>query len=56
LVRHFSFHNGYLNYNTRGLVDITEILNAYGFNDKEDKIEIKNEFDLIYKDNNEIKG
>ncbi len=47
-VRHFSFSEGNLNYNTRGLVDVTEILEAYGFNDEEDKIEIKDEFELVY--------
>ena len=47
-VRHFSFSEGHLNYNTRGLVDVTEVLEAYGFNDDEDKIEIKDEFELVY--------
>ena len=37
-VRWFNFNEGHLNYNTRGLVEINEILNAYGFNDQEDKI------------------
>lgn len=47
-VRCFSFSEGHLNYNTRGFIDVTEVLEAYGFNDKEDKIEIKDEFELVY--------
>ena len=47
-VRWFEFSEGYLNYNTRGLIDITKILEAYGFNDEEDKIEVKDEFELAY--------
>lgn len=45
-IRNFSFHEGYLFYNTRGLTDITSILNEAGFVDEE--IEIKDEFDLAY--------
>ena len=47
-IRWFDFSEGHLSYNTRGLIDITDILNAYDFNDKEDKIEIKDEFELVY--------
>lgn len=44
-VRSFSFHEGYLTYNTRGLTDINKILNEAGFTDEE--IEVKDEFQLI---------
>ena len=47
-VRWFEFCEGRLNYNTRNLEDISEILAAYGFNDDEDKIEIKDEFNYAY--------
>ena len=46
LIRHFDFCQGYLKYNTRGLTDITEILERYGFTDEE--IEVKDEFQLLY--------
>ena len=45
-IRSFSFHEGYLTYNTRGLTDITTILKEAGFVDEE--IEIKDEFELAY--------
>ena len=45
-IRSFNFHEGYLTYNTRGLTDITTILNEAGFVDEE--IEVKDEFDLAY--------
>ena len=45
-IRSFNFNEGYLTYNTRGLTDITTILNEAGFVDEE--IEIKDEFDLVY--------
>lgn len=45
-IRNFHFVEGELNYNTRGLTDITDVLNAYGFIDEE--IEIKDEFELVY--------
>lgn len=45
-IRNFVFHEGYLYYNTRGLTDITSILNDYEFIDEE--IEIKDEFQLAY--------
>lgn len=48
-IRNFHFVEGELNYNTRGLTDITDILNAYGFIDEE--IEIKDEFDLVAEGN-----
>ena len=47
-IRWFEFKEGRLNYNARGLEDISEILAAYGFNDDEDKIEIKDEFNYAY--------
>ena len=47
-IRYFKFIEGSLSYNTRGLTDITEILNAYGFDDEEDKIDVKDEFDYVY--------
>ena len=48
IVRLFSFHEGYLSYHTERLIDISEILEAYGFNDEEDKIEVKDEFEYAY--------
>ena len=48
-IRYFSFHDGYLHFNSRGLPDITELLTCYGFNDKEDKIEIEDEFENAYR-------
>lgn len=45
-IRSFSFHEGYLTYNTRGLTDITVILEKAGIVDEE--IEVKDEFDLVY--------
>lgn len=47
-IRHFTFSNGYLHYNTRGLTDIGDILEEYQFTD--DDIEIKDEFQLYYED------
>ena len=47
LIREFYFHEGYLYYNTRGLLDISDILNKYKFNDKVDKVEVKDEFDYV---------
>lgn len=47
-IRHFTFSNGYLRYNTRGLTDIGDILEEYQFTD--DDIEIKDEFQLYYED------
>ena len=47
LIRYFDFSEGYLAYNTRGLIDISDILNSYDFND--DEIEIKDEFELVEK-------
>lgn len=46
LIRHFNFIEGHLNYNTRGLTDIVDILEEYGFTDED--IEVKDEFDLAY--------
>ena len=46
LIRHFSFIEGHLTYNTRGLTDIVDILEEYGFTDKD--IEVKDEFELAY--------
>ena len=46
-VRSFDFiEAGVVSYNTRGLTDITEILNKYGFTDEE--IEVKDEFTRAY--------
>jgi hypothetical protein len=45
-VRSFEFNEGFLKFNTRGLIDITDILVNYGFNDEE--IEVKDEFELFY--------
>lgn len=47
-IRSFNFHEGYLTYNTRGLTDITNILESVGFTDEE--VEVKSEFDLAYED------
>lgn len=47
LIREFHFHEGYLYYNTRGLLDISDILNKYKFDDRVDKIEVKDEFDYV---------
>ena len=47
-IRRFSFNEGYLSYNSRGLTDITDILNKYNFNDEEDEISVKDEFQLVY--------
>ena len=44
-IRNFCFIEGHLTYNTRGLTDISEILNEAGFTDEE--IEVKDEFDFI---------
>ena len=45
-IRSFNFNEGYLTYNTRGLTDISNILESIGFTDEE--IEVKSEFDLAY--------
>lgn len=46
-IRSFEFfERGELKYNTRGLTDISEILNEAGFTDKE--VEIKDEFTYAY--------
>ena len=45
-IRSFDFYKGFLKYNTRGLIDITDILVKYGFTDEE--IEVKDEFELFY--------
>lgn len=47
LIREFHFHEGYLYYNTRGLLNISDILDKYKFNDKVDKVEVKDEFDYV---------
>ena len=44
-VRHFSFCEGCISYNTRGLIDISDILEEYGINEAE--IEIIDEFELV---------
>ena len=45
-IRSFNFHEGYLTYNTRGLTDISEILDEVGFTGEE--VEVKDEFELVY--------
>lgn len=45
-IRSFNFYEGYLTYNTRGLTDITTILEEAGFVDEE--IKVKDEFELAY--------
>lgn len=47
LIRHFNFIEGHLNYNTRGLTDIVDILEEYGFTDED--IEVIDEFELVEK-------
>lgn len=49
-IRHFNFTVGQLNYNTRGLTDIEDILKEYEFT--EEDIEIKDEFELVYENIN----
>ena len=48
LIRSFHYREGMLSFNTRGLEDITPILIAYDFNEEEDKIEVKDEFEYAY--------
>ena len=48
LICAFTYHEGYLYYNTRGLTDIGAILEKAGFADSE--IDVKDEFDLVYGD------
>ena len=45
-IRSFNFNEGYLTYNTRGLTDISEILNEANLTDEE--VEIKDEFTYAY--------
>ena len=52
LIRFFNFDEGYLYYNSRGLTDITKILEKYGFCDEE--IEVKDEFALLYENMDKI--
>ena len=44
-VRHFSFCEGRINYNTRGLIDICDIIEEYGIDGEE--IDIIDEFELV---------
>ena len=47
LVRHFEYlGDGYITYNTRGLIDINLILQEYGIDC--DEMEIEDEFDRFY--------
>lgn len=46
-IRHFNFIEGCLYYNTRGLTDISSILNDYGFTDED--IEVEDEFQRLKK-------
>ena len=45
-IRSFDFCRGYLTYNTRGLTDISEILNEANFTEEE--VEVKDEFTYFY--------
>ena len=47
-IRWFNFSEGHLSYNTRGFINIGAILESYGFNLEEDKIDIKDEFEMFY--------
>lgn len=51
-VRSFNFNEGHLSYNTRGLTDISSILENNGFIDEE--IEVKDEFELAYEADNKL--
>ena len=44
-VRHFSFCKGCINYNTRGFIDIRDIIEEYGIDGKE--IDVVDEFELV---------
>lgn len=44
-VRYFDYDENQLKYNTRGLIDITTILEKYGFTNEE--VEVKSEFDYV---------
>lgn len=44
-IRYFNFCEGQLKYNTRGLVDIINILQKYGLTDED--IIIKDEFEML---------
>jgi hypothetical protein len=47
LVRHFEYlGDGYISYNTRGLIDIDLILQEYGID--YDELEIEDEFERFY--------
>lgn len=47
-IRCFNFSEGHLSYNTRGFINIGAILESHGFNLEEDKIDIKDEFAMVY--------
>ena len=53
IIRAFTYHEGYLYYNTRDLTDISPILERVGFVDSE--IDVKDEFDLVYGDSFDTK-
>lgn len=44
-VRHFSFCEGCISYNTRGLIDIHDIIEEYGINEEE--VDVVDEFELV---------
>lgn len=44
-VRHFSFCEGCINYNTRDLIDIRDIIEEYGIDEEE--IDVMDEFELV---------
>lgn len=52
LLRKFYFHEGCLSYTSRGLTNISKILEKYGFEEQE--IEVKDEFDMIYKNMDKV--
>ena len=47
-VRHFSFCEGCISYNTRGLIDIRDIIKEYGIDEEE--VDVVDEFELVEED------
>ena len=52
-IRYFDYDENQLKFNTRGLVDIQDILNRY--NIKEEEMEVKDEFELVYETSESLK-
>lgn len=52
-IRYFDYDENQLKFNTRGLVDIQDILNRY--NIKKEEIEVKDEFELVYETSESLK-